>query len=177
MAATLLSWEIAEVDGTGYTVANECTHGRCDPVTRTISVDLKLSEPVKRFTIAHELGHVLLHEDVMQLRIAPSRRRVTLDPEEKLIEKQADIFAANLLMPKWAIKRVLRELLGAETLPPHSSKGLRIYGEVSKPWERAKALASYSFELDDGTHHSLIKFFGVSEPAMAIRLLEVGCVT
>jgi Zn-dependent peptidase ImmA (M78 family) len=177
LAATLLNWEIAEVDGIGYTAVNECAHGKCDPKTRTISVDLNLSDPVKRYTIAHELGHVLLHEKVLQLRIMPTGRRVAPDPKDKLIEKQADMFAANLLMPRWAVTRVLHELLGGESLQPVSSKGMLICGAVSDPREHANALAAHSFKVDDGPNLSLTTFFGVSKPAMAIRLLELGCVT
>ncbi len=57
-----------------------------------------------RFTAAHELGHMLLHAD--------TRRRfqesVSLrDAGDRRLERQADRFAAALLMP---IKLVLREL-------------------------------------------------------------------
>lgn len=177
LAVKLLDWQIQEVDGTGYTPDDECTHGTCDRTTHTISVDLKLSDPIKRFTIAHELGHALLHEDTMSLRIAPSRRRVTVNLEKKLIEKQADLFSATLLMPQWGVTRFLRECLGSETLLPNSSIGLDIYDNASSRWDRANALAVYSFEVDDNPNFSLTSFFGVSKTAMARRLVDLYCVS
>ena len=51
-------------------------------------------EPRKRFTIAHELGHLLLHltEPGMELRSVAGMER-------NWKERQADQFAADLLMP------------------------------------------------------------------------------
>ncbi len=56
-----------------------------------------------RFTIAHEIGHALLHH-AGEHRRAPRR---ALPPREAKREDQADLFAAELLMPAWAIDRAL----------------------------------------------------------------------
>jgi len=57
-----------------------------------------------RFTIAHEIGHSLLHQPgEAHARGARSRRSA----EEATREAQADFFAAELLMPAWAVDRAL----------------------------------------------------------------------
>lgn len=50
----------------------------------------------KRFTVAHELGHYFLHEDLLKDGIVDSLNR---DGAENKIEYEANDFAANLLMP------------------------------------------------------------------------------
>ena len=58
-----------------------------------IWLDLKDSLQRRRFTIAHEIGHLMLHP------LGVAYRDMAFDgtPEEK----QANAFAANLLMPWW----------------------------------------------------------------------------
>ena len=107
----------------------------------------------KRFTIAHEIGHLLLHEgDALHV----DRRdgvdlglRVKLrDPESSLgtddEEKEANLFAAELLMPP--------SLLKADLL-------------------RMKAGAPQ--EEDEDLIESLAKRYGVSVQAMTFRLTNL----
>ena len=63
-------------------------------------------EPRQKFTIAHELGHYFLHVDpndtlhtMISFRGAKNRR-----------EKEADIFAAELLMPKKLVEKEYESL-------------------------------------------------------------------
>lgn len=72
-------WDAA-LDGTGDT-----------PV---IYVNVEQPATRQRFSIAHELGHLLLHEAGVVFR--DTRRRKGAKPWE---EKQANEFAADLLMP------------------------------------------------------------------------------
>lgn len=52
------------------------------------------------FTLAHEFGHYLLHrKDYPEGPKCSSEDMIRLDDEYKQIEQQANIFAANLLMP------------------------------------------------------------------------------
>jgi Zn-dependent peptidase ImmA (M78 family) len=81
--------------------------GYCDFERREIVVNG--NEPTNRqtFTIAHELGHALLHEDIF--RQEPSRYKVlmrspmgrTKDP----LEQEANAFAANLLVPRFLLDK------------------------------------------------------------------------
>jgi hypothetical protein len=68
----------------------------------------------ERFTIAHELGHHVLHSTGQQTLFC---RKASVDPEDQppepapglpLIERQANAFAAALLMPAEMIERYYR---------------------------------------------------------------------
>lgn len=66
----------------------------------------------KRFTLAHEIGHFVLHRNEQQTFKDRTFARRANDPTA--MERQADAFAASLLMPenavKWEIANGLRNL-------------------------------------------------------------------
>lgn len=116
-----------------------------------IGVNAAHGKPRRRFTIAHELGHLVLHEDTVfvdrsyaapPVRSRPSylrdrRSSQAVDP----VEIEANKFAASLLMPAGFI----REGLAGRIVP---------VGEV-----------------DLG---ELAELFGVSRQAMGFRLVNLG---
>jgi len=59
-----------------------------------IHINQNLPSRMQRFVCAHELGHALLHPDVN----TPFLSRCTLFSKSK-VERQANIFAVELLMP------------------------------------------------------------------------------
>lgn len=64
----------------------------------------------QRFSIAHEIGHALLHQDLRDEFVDKIHYRKTL--EEPIIqqeETEANVFAASLLMPKEEIGRIVEE--------------------------------------------------------------------
>jgi Zn-dependent peptidase ImmA (M78 family) len=67
----------------------------------------------QRFTIAHEIGHLELHRKFITDRIHVDRKFPVLmrDPNSATgtdrLEIEANRFAAELLMPEWAVRRVL----------------------------------------------------------------------
>jgi len=65
-----------------------------------IAVVRDLPGPVKRITIAHEIGHALLHEGHIL------NRRIGQTSPRDVRERQADLFAETLLAPAWAIARL-----------------------------------------------------------------------
>ncbi|MCD8436019.1 XRE family transcriptional regulator [Tenacibaculum dicentrarchi] len=65
----------------------------------TIVINRNFSNDRKRFTISHELGHLLMHS--VNNPAIPKHR------DQKQIEKEADKFASEFLMPKEAIKNSL----------------------------------------------------------------------
>lgn len=76
-----------------------------------IAVDLQKSAERIRFDIAHEIGHLVMHENSLDERTSmPSRD----------VESEAHLFAANLLMPERRVKAIvpvhasLRDLLAAK---------------------------------------------------------------
>lgn len=66
----------------------------------------------KRFTVLHELGHILLHHKTEKSPIISFRDEI-IDTgiisynKNKLQEYEANLFAANILMPKNKIKELL----------------------------------------------------------------------
>lgn len=74
--------------------------GALYPVTGgwAIIYNIDVSEGRKRFTIAHEFGHYLMHRSLFPKGIECSEEAVTFRSGADL-EEDADIFAASLLMP------------------------------------------------------------------------------
>jgi Zn-dependent peptidase ImmA (M78 family) len=107
-----------------------------------------LHAPVRqRFTIAHELGHLRLHEDALYvdgLVRRDGKSSLALDPQEI----EANSFAAELLMPR---NLVVKEL--ASRVPE---------GAVADPAKLLRRLA---------------QDFGVSEQALQFRLVNLGVAT
>lgn len=81
--------------------------GFLDNKSRTIYVNN--ADPANRqtFTIAHELGHAVLNHDPSQVGVL--LRRPIPGEEKNLIEKEADVFAINLLVPKDMLIKTMRE--------------------------------------------------------------------
>ncbi|HET7788427.1 MAG TPA: ImmA/IrrE family metallo-endopeptidase [Myxococcales bacterium] len=85
--------------------------GLADPVFR----DLEHSKPRARFTLAHELGHFVLHwRDLMSLLQMPHAQAALLRTAEPVhpnsldTEWQANIFAGAFLMPACALGSMAR---------------------------------------------------------------------
>ena len=75
------------------------------PAERRILVNAAEPEPRQRFTIAHELGHWICQclEGTAQ-PVYCRAEEVGVDPGAKALEREANIFAANLLMPEPAVR-------------------------------------------------------------------------
>lgn len=60
----------------------------------------------KRFTIAHELAHWILHREEVKINIdrAIFYRKTSYLEDEDILEKEANYFAANLLVPEFLLK-------------------------------------------------------------------------
>lgn len=77
----------------------EDIYGYFDHVTRTIYLNDK-DQPItrQRFTMAHEIGHVALHEHLKNLLQTVFLRQDIFTPRDS-IEEEANYFAGYLLMP------------------------------------------------------------------------------
>lgn len=82
--------------------------GCLDIETKTIFVNDDYPATRNLFTIAHEIGHYVLH-DGAQNRFDQYHRYT---PEELKKEKEANEFAGKLLMPQDKLKEVFHELSG-----------------------------------------------------------------
>lgn len=86
--------------------------GLFDPHTQTILVNINDHPKRQRFTIAHELGHALLHADKLKnnpdLGIYYRKSKDSYEsPDEHNIteEKEANHFAAHILMPEKLLRK------------------------------------------------------------------------
>ncbi|GGD40678.1 hypothetical protein GCM10011514_00940 [Emticicia aquatilis] len=115
-----------------------------------IGVNMKHHINRKRFTIAHELGHFILHKNENPLFIDKNESNVIAiyNRDEKssrgeiLKEKEANSFAAALLMPKKLIKEAIENSINKNNI-------LSLIDELARKFE-------------------------VSQHAMSIRLSDLG---
>lgn len=111
-----------------------------------IGVNDRHPENRQRFTIAHELGHYLLHEQEklhIDRRFQIQLRDGNSSKGESEEEKEANLFAAELLMPASFIQQDLAEVEGLDLE-------------------------------DDAAIADLAKKYGVSTQAMTFRLAYLG---
>lgn len=73
--------------------------GLFDRSKQTIYVAKDATLPRAAFTIAHELGHFILHQD-KQKETFWRMDGINMDVQDKTEEQEANWFAASLLMPK-----------------------------------------------------------------------------
>lgn len=171
---------IAPVAGESFKAA-----GQVDNQRRIISVSSEFSIEERRFTGAHELGHITLHPWMDNL--APHRDRPIATASQARgrpqHEKEADYFGACYLAPR---KIVLREFLarfGAAPLFLTESLAFHLGGKherllaTASPGSLDFAIAVAGARKLDGRHFtSLAEHFGMSVSAMAIRLRELNLV-
>lgn len=125
---------------------NESGFALRDGKRRIIGVNSGHSLLRQRFTVAHELGHLILHPGkplIMDPSVRVNRRNETSSLGTDFEEIQANTFAAQLLMPRSIVARLAADLATAG----HSHEQL------------IKALA---------------QSFSVSRDAMTYRLINLG---
>ncbi|HEB93592.1 MAG TPA: ImmA/IrrE family metallo-endopeptidase [Gammaproteobacteria bacterium] len=155
--------------------------GVIDRSAKQISISRRLSPQIRRFTAAHELGHAILHKEMLMHRDRPIDGSVkTREP----MELEADKFASYFLMPEKLIRERFRMNFGvtsafvltddtAFALDPTNPEGLI---------NRCKTLRNLSKILAKAEQYnvrhvySMANQFGVSVEAMAIRLEELQLV-
>jgi len=103
-----------------------------------ISVKANDVDTRQRFTIAHELGHFFLHQDLLEEGFMDGVGLMR-DGSNNEIEKQANSFAANLLMPE----AIFREMWSNNKL---SSKQIANFFYVS---ESAVIIRAINLKLTD----------------------------
>jgi len=117
-----------------------------DKGTKVVTINSGHSENRQRFTAAHEIGHILLHNAALNLNegtTAPLFRNEASSQGFDINEVEANHFAACLLMPKALIEQEIEKL-------------------CVKPF------------ITESTVTSLASTFGVSEVAMSIRLSKLN---
>ena len=119
----------------------------------------------RRFSYAHEYGHVLLDREARSL-VSLGRDR------DQLVEVRANAFAAAFLMPEAAVRHLVRTLGKG-----HPSRAeAEVFDEQAPVKARARtAPGSQAIQLYDVVH--VAHHFGVSRPAALYRLKSLKLVT
>ena len=89
----------------------------------TISVNASLPPALMNFTLAHEIGHFVLHEPLICDGLDDTRAYLSTDKGKyhnrlvgKKEEREATIFAINFLMPVHLIKKYQKEGMSVESM-------------------------------------------------------------
>ncbi|MFY0689051.1 MAG: ImmA/IrrE family metallo-endopeptidase [Cyclobacteriaceae bacterium] len=116
------------------------------PSMTTIGLDKNQGDARKNFTIAHEIGHFVLHQEEKKMFVDETIAVFARSGKSNNIEREANAFAAALLMPKVLIHRLIDEL-GID-----------------------------SFTISDEQIKNLAEKFQVSQIAMTYRLANLGII-
>lgn len=147
---------------------------------RVVEVSQQFPVETMRFTLAHELGHALLHPDMLLHRDKPIDGSHT---SKNLTERQADKFAAYFLMPRKQVIKIFRERFGNEVFNINQETVFMLgAGSIQTFREKCQNLRELGRELARANRIVGHKFtplsaiFGVSDETMAIRLEELGLI-
>ena len=176
----LPEWKMLENQDLLHIDVSTPISGKADFEQKIIYLDA-VAEPRRRYTAAHELGHVFLKHGGCRLRrdygprsiLRPDRLEPP-DATEVNQEKKANAFAAELLMPERTVLREFRRRFGVDRLWIKSSQAqLVLQSTYNNAADAATQLATSRYPSNS---RPLTDFFGVSASAMRIRLLELSLV-
>lgn len=155
--------------------------GIVDQRGKIVRVSPAISDQERRFTTAHELGHVVLHPQMTGLH----RDRAVSGPSSRKDkrEQDADAFASCFILPARLLLGIFRDRFGMNVfrLNEDTVFGLRL-GTIDQAQRRMRTRRDVSLAVATASSfmgaafEPLSRFFRVSPTAMAIRLEEVGLV-
>lgn len=102
LLAQLLETELILVDNADFAGAIEVNMNPYQAYEAKISVNASDADVRKRFTIAHEIGHLILHDLTSGVL-----RRDTDFRDNSPLERQANGYASKLLMPEWILDSIV----------------------------------------------------------------------
>ena len=113
-----------------------------DRKRRYIVLNKKLDESMRQLVCAHELGHDRLHQEIAGFTVWHERN--LFDPRSKA-EREANLFAAELLIPDLEIHSLLNQGMSLETISKclghpvdlvlYKIQALRLTGwKIELPW-------------------------------------------
>jgi Zn-dependent peptidase ImmA (M78 family) len=168
------------VAGLGFAdFGRRSVQGKCLFEDKKILIDSTAPEGARRFSLAHEIGHAVLHRNVrgsscggppLLNRTRSVQRGKVKDLEARIpqIELEADVFAAELLMPEKAVRRQFERIFSVDRL--------WIGTRTSRPLNLKEFSESVASQKPSDGFSSLTEFFDVSRQAMARRLRELRLV-
>jgi len=156
--------------------------GMIDQTKRLVLIANKYPKSTKNFTAAHELGHALMHDNLVMHRDMPLENSFRIKKRD-LKEIQADKFASFFLMPREQVIHIFNNNFqtnqfiidqNSAFLLNRSNPNI-LRSEYKDIRGLSRKLASAEFYAGR-TINSLSKTFKVSTEAMAIRLEELDLV-
>ncbi len=137
---------------------------------KTICVNEKLFRNEGRlvFTMAHEVGHWVLHRQYIQAHEEADPKTIFVSQgRNNKMEWQADYFASCLLMPEKEVREAFERVCAPEPLVVKSNMNDPIEGSKKQPYlEQWPIIAAAMCEAGG--------FSNVSKHAMIIRLQDLG---
>ena len=156
--------------------------GIIDNENKAIGISGKFSSEVQNFTLAHELGHALLHKQTVLHRDRAMDGSSEAMARES-IEIQADKFATYFLMPEKQVKKLFQEMffmdrffLNEDNVFALTGGDLNSFKSKLKSSRDLSRIISSAESFYGTPFKSMAKVFNVSIEAMAIRLEELGLV-
>lgn len=144
--------------------------GVCDNNQNVVAISKNYNTTIQNFTLAHELGHALMHGEGTMFRDIPLDGSETNQKDP--FEIQANKFAAYYLMPAKLVKSEFERLFNQPTI---SSREYKLANNL--PPSHSIELKQISQELSAIIHknsgYSIAYRFKVSVEAMSIRLLNL----
>jgi Zn-dependent peptidase ImmA (M78 family) len=184
IALGLIGYECIEVGSLGQQVGSDGVFevaGIIDSSARSVSYAAHLSVDTRSFTLAHELGHAVLHPNVTGIhRDRPLQRAGT---SRDARERDADRFATLFLMPERLVMSEFAATFGAAIVSLDEGTCFALGGlspdEARVKFADTRSLSRHFASTASYNGYQLIplaKRFNVSTEAMAIRLEELNLV-
>lgn len=176
-----IGYSVHEDDALGMYIGVDGTFevaGLFDKPTSSVRVSRQLPHQTRSFTMAHELGHAILHAGVTM------HRDRALDGSmiraRDLKEYQADVFASLFLLPAKQARLAMRNRFLTESFKLNEATAFALnMGSLTELRGRFRDLRMLSRTLAAATYYngrhfiSMAEHFGVSVETMAIRLEEL----
>lgn len=185
LVADVLGWSLERVHGLGPASSIiDDSFARCDFTNKVMYLDVDTSRgpAQERFTIAHEIGHVVLHSHFEKTpdRVRPRRPREGQGAERQPVpEREANTFAAELLMPPVSVEAHFERVFGRPKLSVRDEFLVSLVPHVAGVRPEKMSLKKVAEELavhKTASEHSLVELFGVSRATMGRRILELSLV-
>ena len=183
LAFDVLGYNIKTEQTLDYLAKNKTKiAGAIYPDKKEVQIATSYEPEIQRFTLAHELGHALLHKGM------PMHRDRPIDGSTKGIKRsekelEADKFAVFFLMPEILIKQRFIQMFLTDSfilnedsnyaLDPSNSLNLL---EKCKSKRYLSRILVEARRYNTNPFKSLIKQFGVSKETIAIRLEELNLI-
>ena len=156
--------------------------GLLDRANKKAYISNQFSQEIQRFTLAHELGHALMHEG-SGLHRDRALDGSPLKGKKDKIEIEADKFAAFFLMPRNLIISRFNHQFGVEVFTLNETTMFALdpgnkmrLSSKNKNIRHISRLLAETEQYNGQNFISLSKQFRVSVEAMAIRLEELGLI-